>query len=215
MMKKKVICFDLDNTLINSEKAHVLAYNAALQKHGFKPVSFSRIVHIFGRPNQEVARILTKSSDVRLIEKVHRDHYTFLIHEYSRYARVFPGVISTLKKLKKKYRFVVLSNTSHGSILALLKSAGLSRTLFDAVVGNDDVLHPKPWPDEIFYAEKRLHDNVLFMVGDSIYDIMAGKKARVKTIAILSGRYTRKQLAVYQPDFFVKEFKDLLTILPL
>ena len=35
LMKKELICIDLDNTLINSERAHVLAYNAALEKNGF------------------------------------------------------------------------------------------------------------------------------------------------------------------------------------
>ncbi|MEK6826684.1 MAG: HAD hydrolase-like protein, partial [Nanoarchaeota archaeon] len=71
----------------------------------------------------------------------------------------------------------------------------------------------KPWPDEIMKAEKLMRHKARFMVGDSIYDVMAGKKAGVKTIAILSGRYSRKQLEMVNADYILERFNDLLKIL--
>jgi len=62
-MDKDLICFDLDNTLINSEKAHVTAYNFALKKNGFNKVPFGKLVKLFGRPHKEVIENLTKCDD--------------------------------------------------------------------------------------------------------------------------------------------------------
>jgi len=33
---KKLICFDMDNTLVYSDEAHILAYNESLEKIGLK-----------------------------------------------------------------------------------------------------------------------------------------------------------------------------------
>ncbi len=212
-MKKDLICFDLDNTLIDSERAHVLSYNEALKKNGFKEVKFEKMVKLFGRPNSEVVEILTGSKNEEIMEKVHKDHYKFLIEKNYKYAKIIDGVRNTLIKLKKNYEIAVLSNTSHNSIIALLKGAKLDKKLFDLLIGNDDVEKSKPWPDEILKAEKLLHHKAKFMVGDSIYDVIAGKKAKVKTIAVLSGRYTKKELNKHKPDYVIKEIKDILEII--
>lgn len=207
-----MICFDLDNTLISSDKAHFLAYNAALEQNGLKKVTFKKIVKLFGRPNEEVVKILTKIDDLSLRKKVYNDHYSFLIKKYYKYVKVFPGVRVTLKKLKKRYKLAIISNTSHKAIVALLSGAKLDRKLFDVLIGNDDVEKSKPSPDEILKAEKLLHHKAKFMVGDSIYDIMAGKRANVKTIAIPSGRYSRSSLNGYGPDFLISKFEEILRI---
>ena len=212
-MKKDLICFDLDNTLIDSERAHYLSYNSALKKNGFKKVKFEKMVKLFGRPNNEVVKILTGKNNEEIMEKIHKDHYGFLIRKNYKYAKVLKGVEETLKKLKIKYNIAVLSNTSHKSILALLKGANLDRKLFDILVGNDDVRKSKPWPDEIIKAEKLLDLKAKFMVGDSIYDIIAGKRAKVKTIAVLSGRYSKRQLNEYKPNYIIRELKGILKII--
>ncbi len=212
-MKKILLCFDLDNTLINSEKAHVLAYNSALEMNGYKKTTFNKLVKLLGRPNKEVVKILIKSKNKKEINKVLNDHYYFLINKYYKHVKIFPGVITVLKKLKKSYNIAVISNASHKSILALLRGAHIDRRLFDIIIGNDDVRRPKPWADEILKVERLLHRKAQYMIGDSIYDVMAGKRAKIKTIAILSGRYGKNRLIKYNPDYIIKTIKDLLKII--
>lgn len=209
---KKLICIDLDNTLIDSEEAHVSAYNAALVKNGFKKMNFDKIAKLFGRPHIEVIKILIGSNNRKLIEKIRKDHYDFLIKKYYPRAKPFPGVKVILKMLKKKYKLAILSNTSHNCILALLRGAKINRRLFDLIIGNDDVKRSKPWPDEILKAEKLVHHKADYIIGDSIYDIMAGKMAGVKTISVTSGRYSKKILSPYNPNYIIKEFKDIKNI---
>ena len=208
----EMICFDLDNTLINSDRAHYRAYNRALKELGFKNFPFNKMVKHFGAPKEEIAKILTSSKSPRIIYKITYLHAKYLVNEAKKDARKIKGSEKTLKLLKKKYELGLLSNNSHSNILSLLKSANLEKNLFDVILGNDDVKNSKPYPDEILKAEKLLHLKALYMVGDSIYDVIAGKKAKVKTIAVLTGHYSKNTLKKYNPDYIVKSVKDILKI---
>jgi len=209
----KLICFDLDNTLIDSEEAHIKAYNEALEKNGFKKAKTKDILNMMGMPHLELIKKLIKEKNKKILKKVSADHNQAIIKKYHKYAKAKPGTIITLKKLKKKYKIAIVSNTTHKEILSLLKGAKINKNYFNLIIGNDEVKHSKPRPDEILEAEKLTHHKAEFMIGDSIYDIIAGKKAKVKTIAIISGRYTRNKLKKEKPTHIIKKIKDILKII--
>jgi len=145
--------------------------------------------------------------------KVLLDHDHYVYTETKKYAKPFKGVRKTLKKLKKDYKLAVLSNCKHKEIVEILRAAKLDRKLFDALIGNDDVKHGKPWPDEILKAEKLTKVNAGYMVGDTIYDVMAGKKAKVKTIAVLTGNQSRAMLKKYKPDYILKSISEISRVI--
>ena len=209
----KLICFDLDNTLINSEKASIKSYNHALVKNGFKKLHRKEILSLSGMPHIEIVERLTKAKDNKIIERVCLDHDKAIINKFSKEVRIIKGVKSTIKKLFKKYDLAIVSNASHKSILAKMKWAGLDKKYFKVIIGNDDVKRSKPYPDEILKAEKLEHHKATYMVGDSIYDMMAGKRARVKTIGVLRGRYSRNALKKYKPYLIINKITDLCRIL--
>ena len=209
----KLICFDLDNTIINSDRAHHRAYNRALEKIGLKKVSYKKMIKHFGAPKIEMAKTLTSSDNERTIYKLTELHAKYIMSEAKKDSKKIKGAIPIIKKLKKKYKIGLLSNNRHKIILQLLKATKIDKNLFDVIIGNDDVKHSKPYPDEIIKAEKLLHHKADYMVGDSIYDLMAGKKAKVKTIAVLTGHYTRNTLKKYKPNHIIASVKDILKVL--
>jgi len=209
----ELLCFDLDNTLINSEKAHFYSYNFALKKYGYKTWKFHELTKLFGRPHLELISLLIGGHDAEIISKILKVKQDYLRNVSYKKVRTISGVKSVLRKLGKNYDLAILSNSSHGSILAMMKGAKLDKKIFKLIIGNDDVRHSKPYPDEILKAEKLLHHKAKFMIGDSIYDIMAGKKAKVKTIGVLTGRYSRSDLKKYKPDFIIKNLGGLIKIL--
>lgn len=210
---KPLITFDLDNTLLNSDKAHVVAYQYALKKLNLKVLKDKEIYIQFGKPKQEVAKAISNSNDKKIIKQITKHHDYYLWNKSNNLSKILPGVKETLEYLKKKYEIAVISNCSHKSILKLLNGAGLNKKYFDFIIGDDDVKHPKPWPDELFLAEKLAKENVLFHVGDSIYDVRAARKARVKAISVLSGHYTKEQLQKEKPFKILKHIKLLKKIL--
>ena len=209
----KLICFDLDNTLIHSDKAHVAAYNYALTKLGFKKRSFNFLVKLFGRPHEEIIKVIAPKASKKEIRKISNLHDEILIKKTYRYAKPIKNVNKTLKKLKKNYHLAILSNAVHKNISALLKGTRINKNLFKYIIGNDDVKHSKPWPDEILKAERLEHHEADFMVGDSIYDVIAGRKAKVHTISVLTGRYSKRKLMKYKPNYILKDINYLPRLL--
>jgi pyrophosphatase PpaX len=208
----KLICFDMDNTLIRSNTSHAVAFNKALEKYGFKKMNTEQMGTYFGRPKEEVVKAIAGNVDKKTIRKI-IDYHDRILFRYARiYNRKIKGVEGVLKFLKKKYKLGIVSNCKHSNIKTLLSSSDLDYKLFDVLVGNDDVKHSKPYPDEIFKAEKLLHVKAECIVGDSIYDIRAGKKAKVKTVAVLSGIYTRDMLRKEKPDYILKDIRGLKKI---
>ena len=202
----------MDNTIVYSDRAHVYAFNKALDDLGFKKLTFMNIAKHFGKPKDEVAKAISGSGDENVINKILDKHDHYLYKETKKYVRRISGAESVLKRLKKDYFIAVLSNCSHKNMEIILKSADYDLDLFDLLIGNDDVDKPKPWADEIVKAESLTGVDALYVVGDSIYDIKAAKKAKVKAIAVLTGHYTKKELEKERPYKIIKNLRGLFKI---
>ena len=88
---------------------------------------------------------------------------------------------------------------------------------FDMVQGADTTKYKtKPSPEGIHYILKKLNvkpENII-MVGDSTHDILAGKRAGVRTCAVTYGYREEKVLTNESPDYLIHELPELLNILP-
>jgi len=208
-MKKKLICFDLDDTLVHADKAHLMAYTYALKKHKIKSVTQKQILQKFGISAKVLLKQLLPNTPIKTINSIVKEHDKKLYYFAKKYTCAIKGVRTALKKLSKKYELAIVTNCNHSTIKKTLKAAKINASLFDAIVGNDDVKHPKPAPDEIYKAEKLLHLKADYMVGDTTYDIMAAKKAKVKSIAVLTGHHSRNTLKKQKPYKILKSIKDL------
>ncbi len=212
-MRKDLICFDLDNTLISSNKAHIIAFQNAFAKNKLKRISSGRIKSLLnGRHAHDIVKIIFPEINNAAISKIVEDHHKF-VRVTSKHAKQIGNVNAMLKDLKKRYKIGLLSNCIHKEINMLLKSSGIEKKLFDYIIGKEDVRHSKPCPDEIFKVEHLAHLKADYMVGDSIYDIIAAKKAGVKSISVLTGLAMRKELLKYKPDYILKSVKELLILL--
>ena len=205
----QLLCFDLDNTLVYSTKVHLLAFQKAFEKNKLQKKSKEQILRYFSLESAQMIKKLYPHLKKKEILKVTKDHDTYVLKQTAKYIKVIPGAKKTLKKLKKNYEIAILSNCKHKEILSILKHAKIERSIFDKIIGNDEVKHPKPAPDEIIKAKQLLKLNDGYMIGDSIYDIRAGKKAKVKTIAVCTGSHTKTELQKEKPSAILKSIKEL------
>ena len=212
-MNKKLICFDMDHTLIDSDKAHILAYNKALKQLGFKEKTAKLFHKHFSKPKIEVAKAISGSKNINLLNEIVDLHNYFVHNELIKSVKAYPNAKVILKKLNRHYKIAIVSNSKHETIVRFLKKLGIKNNLYDALVGYDDVKRSKPAPDVIIKAGKILRLKPEFMIGDSIYDVKAGKRAKAKTIAVASGNYNAKTLLKENPDFLVYNLKGVEKIL--
>ncbi|MBI2498643.1 HAD family hydrolase [Candidatus Woesearchaeota archaeon] len=210
----KIVCFDLDNTLVDSVKAHTKAYNRALNSFGLESKTEKYMFGKLGRPKEELIKLLAPKSSKKVKDEIKKLHDRYLAGGYFKYAKKLKSSLEILKYLKKKkYKIAITSNCSRNNIYVLLNGAGISKRYFDLLIGNNDVKRSKPYPDEILKVGKFFKKKPDFVVGDSIYDITAGKKAKVKIIAVTTGYYKEKELKRYKPDYIVKNLNELKRIL--
>tara|TARA_Y100000310_G_scaffold345145_1_gene462175 strand:- start:2899 stop:3573 length:675 start_codon:yes stop_codon:yes gene_type:complete len=208
-VKKKLICFDLDNTLIHSDIAHIRAYRKSLKKQGYPQITSKQLSEKFGIPSRIYLKDLIPKITKREIESIKKLHDRYLQEESKKYVHLIRGVKGTLKKLKKDYSLAIVTNCNKENINILAKAANLNLSLFDIIVSNDVKTPPKPAPDEIIKAEHLLHNKADFMVGDTIYDIIAARRAKVKCIAVTSGLHSRAKLKKERPYKILKSVKDI------
>ena len=100
---KKLICFDLDDTLIYSDKCHLTAYDYALKEFKIKIKKPKFMVSLFGMPHRRLIEIIAPELSKEQIEKTAKVHDYLLIKKTYKYAKQIPGAIKTLEILKKNY----------------------------------------------------------------------------------------------------------------
>jgi len=216
----KLIIFDLDGTLIDSSIDITNAINYAIEPYGVKPVTVEETISLVG---EGITRLMEKIVDRtqrtedrgqareidkdRLVERF-LDYYSAHLVDKT---TVYPGIRETLERLKG-YKKAVISNKRESLSTKILDALGLLKYL-DLVVGSDTTPERKPSPVPILYVLTKLNikpeDAVI--VGDSNFDIEAGKAAGIKTIAVTYG-YRRVEL-LKGADFIINKMDELVNVL--
>ena len=85
----------------------------------------------------------------------------------------------------------------------------------ELIIGADDVVNPKPHPEPVQEALRRLGEPATgaVYVGDSVHDMESGRAAGVKTAAVLWGPFSRHDLERTMPDYWLEKPADLLKVL--
>lgn len=210
---KKLLCFDLDGTILDSTESYLIALNECFRKNKLGFVSSEELKTLYGENVENIIKHFFPDISSRKLESCVLD-FEDLIEKHFDKVKVFDGVESTLKKLKLKYKLAIVSNNDKHRIIEMLESSGLGFEHFDIIIGADSVKQKtKPHPDEIFKAEKIANEKAEYIIGDSIYDIRAGKKANIKTIAVLSGYNSIKKLWAENPTIIISNIQELNSIL--
>ncbi len=210
---KQLLCFDLDNTLVSSDKAHTKAYSDAMNDYGFK-IKLKHPEKHYGEPHHSVTKyLLGKHSSKENVEKVALKHDEYIITRYAYLAEPKPYVMKLLPVLAEKYTLAILSNSSKDNVISLLNGADIPKHYFSIIVGGDMVKHSKPSAEEIHKAEHITKHKAVVMIGDSIYDLRAARRAKIPGIGVLTGMYPKRALLQEKPYAIIENMSKLPQLL--
>ncbi len=189
--------FDLDGTLVDSVYQHVLAWRDALEEAGM-PLSVWRIHRRIGMSGSLFVSALARETRQRLsAEQVERMQYLHAVafRRYSDQVRPLPGAAELL---------AYLANAGVPHAIATsgkIESAGPSVQKLGVgpevpLITRDMVARAKPDPDLFLAAAERLGVPIehSVVVGDSIWDLLAARRARALSVGLLSGGYGEEEL---------------------
>ncbi|MGB9867138.1 MAG: HAD family hydrolase [Bacillota bacterium] len=206
--------FDFDGTVADTKKSIYESLRfTALHCLG-RELEPEDVKDLYGLPLSDTMQRLCPERWQELVK-------TYLEHNLSTfpfYATLFPGITDTLSTLKAQGLLLgLVTNKRRESTGMALALFGIE-DFFDAVVCAEDVLHHKPHPEAIKLALNRLgcKPQEAVIVGDSPYDVLAGRSAGVTTIAALWGQFEPGKVLAAGPDFAcnsVRELRQLLEML--
>ena len=198
---KKTILFDLDGTLIDSTSAILKGFDAAFLAHDKKEPDHDALKSLVGYPLEIMFEKL--GADKNLLAYYVKEYKTCYEKIYLDETVLLPHAMDALKEASTFADVgVVTTKTSKFSII-LLEHLGVMKFI-KTVVGRDDVENPKPDPEPINLALKRLEkgkDNA-FMVGDTIMDLKAAKAALVTGVGLTCGYGQRADLEKFSEYIF-------------
>ena len=196
-MRRPVFLLDLDGTLVDSVYQHVLAWQEALEAGGID-LSVWRIHRRIGMSGGLFVGALLRETgqpvDADLVARLQQVH----AQAYRRRAgdlRLLPGSRELLARLTEAgVPWAIATSGLIEAARPTLELLGVAPEV--PVVTRDQVDHAKPDPDLFLAAAARLGADVsdAVVVGDSVWDLLAARRARALGIGLLSGGYGREEL---------------------
>jgi phosphoglycolate phosphatase len=210
-MPIKLIIFDLDGTLVDTSRDITNALNYALNPCGLKNLTVEDTIKMVGEGITRLIEKVLGAEKSQMKDEVIKRFLEYYSEHLTDYSSIYPHVRETLEKLDG-YKKAVISNKREYLSTELLEKLDLLK-YFELVVGSDTTEERKPSPVPVIYVFARLgitpHESMI--VGDSNYDIEAGKKAGVKTVAVTYGYRERQYLK--NADYMIDSIVDLLSLL--
>ncbi len=214
------ILFDLDGTLADSADDICHALRDAFIAVGLTPPAQLRAL-VDGSPLEELFAIVIEGQNHKHLfapfAQAYREAYERSGHVNT---KVFPGVRDTLdaiSALTPKISLAVATTKRAASAHSMLEAINL-QSYFELVVGSSGTMLPhKPEPDLLLHICKEIgvHPARALMVGDTLRDIEAGKRAGMRTAAVTFGMGDPDALIAARPDYVLEEFDELLVLMGL
>ena len=191
MVNFKVVAFDCDGVLLDTEQANRVYYSNILQHFGRPAVTDEQFAFVHMHTVFESLAYLFP--DEKTLAAAHDFRKTMDYQHYLSYLRVEPHLVSLLERLKPRFKTAIATNRSDtmDQLLARFDLGGY----FDLIVTASDVERPKPHPDVLLKISDyfQLSPDQIIYIGDSRLDELAARAAGMPLIAYrnpeLSAKY--------------------------
>ena len=209
------ILFDLDGTVADTVDMILACYRHTMEAHLEEVPPDERWLSGMGTPLVTQLRGFARSQEES--EEMLETYQTYQSSIPESMVTPFPGISEVLGNLTERgIPLAIVTSKRQEMTLWTLNACGV-RDQFPTVVTADDITKGKPDPEPVLLALERLgiapSPQILF-VGDSIHDVLAGRAAGVRTVAVTWGPFAAEELQAVNPDFMVGEPGELLALKP-
>jgi HAD superfamily hydrolase (TIGR01549 family) len=195
--REQAFLFDLDGTLVDSVYQHVLAWREALEAGGIQ-LAVWRIHRRIGMSGGLFLNALLRETgnqvtpeEANRMSRVHAEAYARLTPQ----VRTLPGARDLLQYLTRVgVPWAVATSGRLETAGPVLDMLGIPPDV--PIITRDQVHYAKPDPDLFLAAAQRLGVDITssVVVGDSVWDLLAARRARALGVGLLSGGYGQEEL---------------------
>jgi len=202
-----VYLFDVDGTLVDSAADICGAIQGALATTTRPDVSQDMLRSYIGRHLDELWVDLFPGCTREQMDRMFADYRRIYLGRNHTQTRPFPGISEALAALPGRKSTATTKGTP--TTRAVLEIFGLL-PYFDHVQGTDG-FPAKPEPNVILKSLEvfGVQPGDCLFLGDSPTDMEAGRRAGVKTCAVLWGYGRRADMARWEPDYWIEHPSQL------
>ncbi|MFG2127214.1 HAD family hydrolase [Streptomyces sp. NPDC048751] len=193
--KRRAAVFDVDGTLVDTNHLHVTTWWEAFRQAGHR-VPMHAVHRAVGLGSTDlIAHLLGDDRDEERDAELSAAHKAL----YGQYFDRLPALRDAgqlLRRLHKDGWAVVLATSASGAELSALRRAIDADEAITATASADDVERGKPAPEPVEHALELAGvpaEHAVF-VGDTVWDMRAGRRAGVRCVGVLCGGIPRADL---------------------
>jgi len=199
-IKKIVLSFDLDFTLIDNREGIVNSFNHSLKKFNLPPVNYVDIETMIGIPLGEMFAKYSKFDSFMLSNTFRKYYKVRGIYQ----AHLFPGAIGKLEELKQALFTLGIITSKKREIAIKITKYLRIHDYFDFILGETENIKSKLDPKLKDILFTKYPDYNFIVIGDHPIDGMLAKNLNCPFIGVLTGTHNAKEL------MDVNNFKSLI-----
>ena len=214
----RLIIFDCDGTLVDSQHMIVEAMNTAFAASGVPELDRTQILRHVGLSVMEAMEAMTGLTDqeaLAALSRNYRSSYAALRREARLASPLFPGARETLLELNAQEGVIlgIATGKSRRGVDHLLDCQGLAG-LFATIQTADDA-PSKPHPAMIYQAmaETGADSDETAMIGDTYFDMEMARAACVEAVGVGWGYQKKDELLKAGATQVAQDFSELLDYL--
>lgn len=209
--KFKLLVFDWDGTLIDSEARIIESMHIASERGGLDAADDDDIRNVIGLELNQAIRQLYGDLASDLIEQVadvYREHY---VYQSEITTPLFLGVLETLTHLQGQgYEMAVATGKGRRGLDSAMEESGLQSYFTTTRCADETRSKPHPQMLKEILLELNLKPSDAVMIGDTHYDMNMAQAANIAAVAVSYGVQKKQSLMRHNPIACI----DCITILP-
>jgi pyrophosphatase PpaX len=208
------VFFDLDGTLADTVGLILMSYRHTMRAHLGEAPPDARWLATIGTPLRDQLRDFARDETEAAAMLTTYTEFQRRVHD--EVVKPFPGAAEVLAALRERGSQVAVVTSKRREVARrTLEVCGLWDGV-DLVVSADEVRRGKPDPEAVHLALTGLAldgwPGEVLLVGDSPFDLRAGRAAGTRTAAAPWGACGRESLAAEAPDYVLDELADVLRL---
>ena len=203
----KNIIFDWSGVIKDAVDDHVWVVNKMFENLGGQRIELEEMRQNWEQPYM---KFWNKYYPNMTLDQEQKIYYQAIFDNNCPLAKVYPGIVELIKKFKLNgIEMTVLSSDPPETLLQEIKKfelTGIFRDVFCKVHDKAEEIHN-------FISKNKFKPKETVFIGDTNHEIEVGKIAGIKTVAVTWGFYPEDRLKLLNPDYLVRNLKELENVI--
>jgi phosphoglycolate phosphatase len=207
----KLVVFDVDGTLVDSQDLIVAAQAETFRAHGMTPLSRERSLSIVGLSLVQAFRVLAPDGPAESLAEGYKRAFQKLRQDPAYREPVFPGAAELLTELSARDDAVlgIATGKSRRGVAHLLERHGWQKLFSTIQTADDAPSKPHPAMLEQALAETGADPRASLMVGDSTFDMVMARAAGIGAVGVSWGYHRSEALREAGAEAIVSSYAEL------